>query len=354
MFTDTLRDMTNIKAILHNITVALDSKINETTVIGLNGKAGIILYYFYYYKFSKEEKFADKAIGLLQETIGGIDASVSVNLYDGISGIGWLLEHLNENEFVAIDIDTSFANTFDEYVYDRMCAHAFAGNFEYHTGVLGFCLYFTKRYQNTASVELKVKYENYITQVLFFIEKQRIHKILESQQKKNNTFDIYVVLTNTVNFLLLLLQQKTFDSIVNLLLSYYTSLLFEHVIQNDYCKTETILCLWKAGNKLGNEHIKEKTIAIFDENHLDEKSLQLNDIYIRYQSYTYLYQETKKENYSTLRDLYRNKFNEKLKTYQLNNQSVSIWNDITKVGLSLITMENKFPTNWDECLLITT
>jgi hypothetical protein len=211
-------------------------------------------------------------------------------------------------------------------------------------------MYFIKRYQNTKSATLKSNYKNYITQVIFFIENQRINKTFESQQTKDNTFDIHTVLTNTVNFLLVLQQEKTFDSIVNPLLTYYTQLLLERVLKDEYSKTETVLCLWKAGNKLRKNHIKEKATAILDENCFDEKSAVLKDIYKRYQAYAYIYEETQKESFGKLRDSYLHKFNTTLETYQLNDHSVSLWNGSVNIGLSIITLENKFPTNWDECL----
>ncbi|AXG71688.1 lanthionine synthetase C-like protein [Kordia sp. SMS9] len=340
--------------ILHNIALELDRTIKDTSAIGLNGKAAIVLYFFYYYKFFQEEAYADKAIHLLQETIEGIDATSSVNLREGISGIGWTLEHLNENNFIAIDIDAAFAHTFDDYIYESMHAFAIAGNFDYHSGVLGFCLYFVKRFQHTQSAALKATYEDYITQVIFFMENQRIRKTLESEQFAKHTHNKTEVLTNTVNFLLLLLSLKTFDPLVRPLIAYYSALLLKEVSQNTQQNAATALCLWKVGTEMSIASMKEKAAQLFDENQFAESSASISNYYVCYQSYAYVFQKTQQQHYQKLRDAYQDQFKKALNSYQIEGTAVGIWNHLTHVGLSIIQMENKFSTNWDECLLLTT
>lgn len=74
--------------------------------IGLkNGKLGIVILLFHYAEYSKNEVYNQLAELILDDVLENINLSLSTNLYDGLSGIGWGIEYLYQNHF--IDGDTN-------------------------------------------------------------------------------------------------------------------------------------------------------------------------------------------------------------------------------------------------------
>lgn len=77
-----------------------------------HGKMGIVLYFYQYAIYSKENIYKIYAEELLEEIFNEIDISISIYMENGLCGIGWAIEYLVQNNFICgntneilIDID---------------------------------------------------------------------------------------------------------------------------------------------------------------------------------------------------------------------------------------------------------
>lgn len=71
----------------------------------LNGKFGIAILLFHYAQYSKNDAYTQLAELILDNIVENIDLSCSIIFYNGLSGIGWGIEYLYQNNF--IDGDTN-------------------------------------------------------------------------------------------------------------------------------------------------------------------------------------------------------------------------------------------------------
>ena len=79
----------------------------------LNGKMGIAIFFYNYAKYSSKNSYKEYADEL-------IDTSTHVNFENGLTGIGWGIEYLVNNEFVAADTDEALINLDNEIYRHRI------------------------------------------------------------------------------------------------------------------------------------------------------------------------------------------------------------------------------------------
>lgn len=73
----------------------------------LNGKMGLAIFFYHYYKLTNDPLFEDTASELIDEIKDQINIGLSIGFKDGLTGIGWGVEYLIQNGFVegnAIDV----------------------------------------------------------------------------------------------------------------------------------------------------------------------------------------------------------------------------------------------------------
>lgn len=88
------------------ITEALIANGKSLTNDGfLNGRMGLALYFFYLSRYRNHPFFEEFASELLDDIVETIHLSVSVDFENGITGIGWAIEHLIQNGFIEGDAD---------------------------------------------------------------------------------------------------------------------------------------------------------------------------------------------------------------------------------------------------------
>lgn len=74
--------------------------------IGLaNGKMGIALYFFYLSRYKNDPFYERFALELLDDIAEAIDLNTSIDFENGITGIGWAIEHLLQNGFIEGNAD---------------------------------------------------------------------------------------------------------------------------------------------------------------------------------------------------------------------------------------------------------
>lgn len=71
----------------------------------LNGKMGIALYFFYLARHSDNDVYEQFASDLFDEVFESVSQNIFPNFDTGITGIGWAVEYLIQNRFIAGDSD---------------------------------------------------------------------------------------------------------------------------------------------------------------------------------------------------------------------------------------------------------
>lgn len=82
----------------------------------LNGKMGIAIFFYQYARYTGSKMFGDYAGELIDEIYEEINTNTPVDFANGLTGIGWGIEYLVKNGFVAADTDEALAEV-DNTVY---------------------------------------------------------------------------------------------------------------------------------------------------------------------------------------------------------------------------------------------
>ena len=123
------------------------TKYNNSDSISLaSGNGGIILFLFYYYRLTLNTKALNLANYILEKTIKIINnGEIYPSFCDGIAGIGWLIEHLEQNNFIECNTDTILKDA-DHYLFNSMINDFNKGKgYDFLHGAIGKGLYLLKR-----------------------------------------------------------------------------------------------------------------------------------------------------------------------------------------------------------------
>lgn len=155
---------------------------NSTSVGVLEGLSGISLFQFYYSRYLNNNDFNNDGIETLNLCIEKINNGNCYSTYcNGISGFGWVLDHLVQENFINIDND-SYLVHFDKHLKASMITNLKNGNYEFLYGAVGIACYFLNRFKNTKSINLKNKYKNtlleFVSQLKDISEKESDNKIM--------------------------------------------------------------------------------------------------------------------------------------------------------------------------------
>ncbi|MGI6323046.1 MAG: lanthionine synthetase LanC family protein [Bacteroidales bacterium] len=82
----------------------------------LNGKIGISIFFYNYGRYTGNKIYTDYAGELIDEIYEEIAINTPLNFANGLTGIGWGIEHLVKNKFVDADTDEALADI-DNAVY---------------------------------------------------------------------------------------------------------------------------------------------------------------------------------------------------------------------------------------------
>lgn len=90
----------DLNLIINNIIL----NVNNLQNLGLyRGKMGIILFFYHYAQYSKNIIYEDFANELIDELCDELTTQLPITFDDGLCGIGWGLEYLINNNFIAGD-----------------------------------------------------------------------------------------------------------------------------------------------------------------------------------------------------------------------------------------------------------
>lgn len=82
----------------------------------LNGKMGIAIFFYHYFKFTENKIYEEYAGELIDQIYAEINTMLPVNLSDGLTGIGWGIEYLVKKGFVQADTDEALSEI-DSTIY---------------------------------------------------------------------------------------------------------------------------------------------------------------------------------------------------------------------------------------------
>ncbi|MBS1489714.1 MAG: hypothetical protein JSS93_04240 [Bacteroidetes bacterium] len=139
----------------------------------LSGLSGCVLFYGYYYKKFQQQKYLEKSNELLNFCLDHISEIQQPSLYQGFTGIAWLIrnlvnEQILEAESIDIldDIDIHIENTvdlFDKYNYYSLMY-----------GLIGHGVYFIESFKTNSSKPSKVDASLCLRKIILALERSAI------------------------------------------------------------------------------------------------------------------------------------------------------------------------------------
>jgi len=153
----------NIEKEVRNIASITNARYAELKDIGvLAGRSGAALFQFHCAEYFDDDQFAKNGVEIISSCIELINNGYSYPTYcNGVAGLGWALEQLNEKEFIALDLDELLA-PFDDFLKTQMELELSNGNYDFLHGALGYAFYFLKRFTNTKNAAYRISYRFYL------------------------------------------------------------------------------------------------------------------------------------------------------------------------------------------------
>ncbi|MFD2561667.1 lanthionine synthetase C family protein [Aquimarina rubra] len=391
---------------LKEINKIIDQQGYEESNIGvLSGLSGISLFKFYYSKFIDKDNNDIGSI-LIEQSIQKINEGYNLGTFcSGIAGMGWVINHLEQNEFIDIDMDTMFG-ALDEYLFEKMKNDLVKGHYDFLHGGLGYAFYFLSRYENTNSDLLKENYKTYLLTVIELLEKRSerngktykwISEIGLDKKEKAYNLSLSHGMSSIVGILTKLSKHKDFEKVskkklegtISYILQYQNpnkndSSLFPNIIyQNGFYEYKSRLAwcygdlgvgirLWHASKVLQDVSLQKTSINILEQAALrtDNEQTLIKDAGLCHgsfgnaQIFLRMYKETHNDIFKNACDFWMqdglNKAShidgyagyKQWKGEGEWKKEVSILEGIAGIGLTIIDYLADFETNWDECLMI--
>ena len=138
--------------------------------IGLHaGTSGIALFLAYYDRIIQgKNEVSQRVVDILEHNIDCINSGSKLHtICSGISGFGWLCEHLRKLKMLNRG-DIEFLDDLDTFLFDQMMIDIRQGNYDFLHGTLGVATYFLSRFD-------KKDIPVYLEKLLSELEKSGIH-----------------------------------------------------------------------------------------------------------------------------------------------------------------------------------
>jgi len=150
MWKPTNKNNKQIESKLSEISDALYSYQFKSDNIGLmGGKTGVALFFYYYYKYTNNIKFFDKANELIYADFDSINSGFAYGTHaGGISGILFTLSLLKEEKFIDFE-EEEILTPFDFFLIKNTKNDLAANNYDYLHGALGYGINFLRGANHT-------------------------------------------------------------------------------------------------------------------------------------------------------------------------------------------------------------
>ncbi|HAS41963.1 MAG TPA: hypothetical protein DCS93_15890 [Microscillaceae bacterium] len=382
---------------------------NETLIGVLNGTSGMALFQFYYAKYLNSESPTDLGEEIIANCIESINEGFGLPTFcNGIAGLGWTMDHLQQEDFIEIDNDEILANL-DDYLYTQMKADFALNNYDFLHGAIGYGFYFLKRWKNTQDTDLKAQYHTYLLELVSFLKETSEEKpegttwksiVIQETKQEGYNLSLSHGMSSVVSFLNLLYAIDDFKALVEPLLRgavdyilFYRNKqqeglsLFPSWInpgQDPLYKSRLAWCygdlgigltLWKVAKNLQDSTLADTALDIYTHasQRKDPMDTAVTDAGVCHGSFGIakmfdkMYQETQNPLFKETAEFWLRealqmdvhpdglagykKFYPKDTNEQWKND-FCLLEGITGIGLTLIDFLSETPNNWDECLLI--
>jgi len=372
--------------------------------IGLHGgTSGVALFLTYYdYIIHCKKEVSPITIDILEHNIKCIDNGCrQYTICDGISGFGWLCEHLKKLEMLRKE-DIEFLDDLDPFLYNMMIIDIQRGNYDYLHGALGVGSYFITRFYRKEVHEYLEKLLTGLEKTGFLCENGAVKWISvirsETGDKGYNislshgmsSIAVFLIRLHKLNFeidrvdkLLIrtmkyIIEQATFREGR---ISYFPTFSKESSAGNydsrlGWCYGDLGIAhvLWQAANILKNENWENAAIKIlnYNSNRRDLRRNAINDAGLCHGSsgvahiFWNLYLNTHIHVFKEAVDFWFNitiqmaKYNDGLagfKAWRTERfggpvKTYSLLEGIAGIGLFLLSYLDGSGTAWDECLML--
>ncbi len=108
------------------------------------GYGGVVLFYFHLYKYTRQAKYHQKAIKLLEEILDQISETGKLSFCDGVVGVAWLVQFCVNEGFLE-DENDSLLRDIDDDIIDWTFSTLESHNLDLFYGSTGSILYLIKR-----------------------------------------------------------------------------------------------------------------------------------------------------------------------------------------------------------------
>ena len=369
----------------------------------MGGKAGVALFFFYYAQLTQEEKYVDFAHQLINEIFDEINKEFSIHtLAGGLAGVGWMMEHLVQNDFVEADTD-EILEPLDPFLHKAMIYDIEKGNYDFLHGAVGSGTYFISRLAKKDS-------ETYLKELVDHLDKIG-HKFDDlggaiawrsqlDREKETEGYNLSLShgLASIIVFLAKLLEKDIYTEKVSYLLDSSVRYMLAHRLDTEkfqsnfpswigtdyplshsrlawcYGDLGIGLALWQAAQSAKNKEWQEVAVKtlLHSTNRKDLKENAVIDAglchgaagmaHIYNRAYHYMGNDTFKET-----ALYWLENTLKLATYEDGYAGYKAWHTekyggwvaeagllegIAGIGLMLVSMLSDIEPNWDRCLFI--
>ena len=238
----------------------------------LNGKMGIAVFFFHYFRYTNSKIFEDYAGSLIDEIYEEINTNTPVTFADGLTGIGWGIEYLVHNKFVEADTDEALAEM-DSVIYKQRLNSPVLLN----TGddLFGYGFYYISRLlgHETGPEDLNTLINKH--NLIFLLDE--CERILI--HKRYLDFNILSLSIRTINsllwFLLKMQMLELFPVKVNKLLEYLPDYLAFRTKENE---TPADLYILHCLSKSVFESVSDNKIRLLYNSLIDNNKSNLNSI----------------------------------------------------------------------------
>ncbi|WP_299679528.1 lanthionine synthetase C family protein [uncultured Dokdonia sp.] len=384
-----------------------NGKLDTPDIGVLSGSSGLALYHFYYNAYNPNEISEDAGSEIIASIVGSINEGYNFHTFcGGIAGAAWTIELLNELEFIEVDTD-ALLGVLDDYLHHIMNLDEQENFYDFLHGLIGIGYYFLKRFENTSSEELKKRYEKMLLEMISKLDKTAKSSdngvywesfLIRDEGLRGCNLSLSHGLSSIINFLSRLSDHAVFSEytlpLLHKALSHMMSYkkpvadasFFPDWITNDDEKSQSnrlawcygdlgvAVSLWKAGNVLQDEDIKQTSIQLLEHaaTRRDIKEARIVDGGLCHGAFgvmhifNYMYKETSVEvfkeatdywmDYGLTIDHHKDGSAGYMKwrggdtpTYEKEN---SLLEGIAGIGLAILSYLNPEKTEWDQCLMI--
>ncbi|MCD4794095.1 MAG: lanthionine synthetase C family protein [Bacteroidales bacterium] len=167
-----------------------DKKLLTDNSSILGGNTGISLFHFYYSKIFQNEESNNIAYDIITKTFENISKGFSYHTFaGGLAGVGWLIEFLEQNDFLECSTDETIGEL-DDYLYNLMINEIKSENYDYLHGASGIALYFLKRKKSEKIIQYLSEYVDLLADIAIK-EENRIKWISDISIDDNTKEKVY-------------------------------------------------------------------------------------------------------------------------------------------------------------------